>query len=147
MRSHPIIALFSLIALSVAPVSAVTRTVTIEAPATVVAGASVAVTVAASTDAMGGEQIGFFHAQYSLDDGKTWTSFCFDEALGGSASRSTQFTAGPAGSKALVRVRVAFRGGKASDVDFTGAPIKWEGSWGKWLTPPTRMTAIKVVAG
>lgn len=146
MRSPFIFALCSIFALTVAPAFAVSRTVAIAAPASVVAGAKVAVSVKVSTDAGGGEQIGFIHAQYSSDDGKTWINFCFEDKVGSSAVRATSFSAGPAGSRAIVRIRIAFRGGKAGDVDFTGVPIQWDTSWGKWLTPPAKIATISVVA-
>ncbi len=43
------------------------------------------------------------------------------------------------------RILVAFRGGKAGDVDFNGTPIQWDGSWGKWESPPTKIATIDVV--
>jgi len=48
---------------------AATRTHTLTAPSTVKPGAAVQVIVAASTDAGDGEQIGFFHSEYSTDGG------------------------------------------------------------------------------
>lgn len=146
MRFPSLLALCPVFALSVAPALAVNRTVAITAPASVVAGARVSVSVKVSTDAGVGEQIGFIHAQYSIDDGKTWTGFCFEDNVGTSAVRPTKFTAGPAGSKTILRIRVAFRGGKAGDVDLTGAPIQWDASWDKWQTPPAKIATISVVA-
>jgi hypothetical protein len=54
--------------------------------------------------------------------------------------------AGEAGTKILVRVKVAFRGGLAGDVDYKGAPIKWDDSWAKWQEPPAKQIEVKVVA-
>jgi hypothetical protein len=132
-----------LLLLTALPAFAVNRTVTITAPATVKAGASIHVSITAATDAKDTEQIGFFHAEYSADGGKTWKSSNV-EKTGRSASREIDFPAGPAGSKALVRVRIAFRGGKAGDVDYSGAPIKWGDSWDKWGTPPAKIATITV---
>jgi len=131
-------------ALTAIPAFAVTRSVVINAPATAAAGSSVHVTVAVSTDAADAEQIGFLHAEYSSDNGKTWQT-SYAEKVGRVATRAIDFKVGPAGTKALVRVRIAFRGGKAGDVDFSGAPIKWGGSWGTWETPPSKHAAINVV--
>jgi hypothetical protein len=134
--------LFLLVAV---PAFAVTRTVHIDAPAQTVAGAKMSITVLASTGASDGEHIGFFHAEYSVDGGRTWTGFCFDEKLGPIASRTAAITVGARGSQARIRVRIAFRGGQAGDVDFSGAPIRWEGSWGKWTSPPAKYATIEVV--
>jgi hypothetical protein len=147
MRTPFIVFFFVLLMLCAAPCFAVNRTVVIEAPSTVTAWADVDITVAASTDAGSGEQIGFFHAQYSIDGGTTWASISFEETLGNSAKRTTSITVGPAGSKTIVRLRIAFRGGSAGDVDLTGAPIKWEGSWTNWQSPPAKIATINVVAG
>ena len=148
MTIHPLptrlaAALFFL--LVAVPVFAVTRTVTIDAPAQAVAGAKVSITVQASTDAKDGEQIGFFHAEYSVDGGRTWTGFSYDEKLGTTATRSAAFTVGAKGSQAKIRVLIAFRGGQAGNVDFNGAPIRWEGSWAKWASPPAKCATIDVV--
>lgn len=128
------------------PVSAVERIVRIDAPATVTAGSKVTVSVLARTDAGNGEQIGFFHAEYSTDGGRTWTGFCYEEKAGVTATRLATFTAGPTGSTARVRVRIAFRGGLAGDVDYNGAALKWKDSWEKWQSPPAKFTTISVVA-
>lgn len=135
--------LLTLLMLSAVPAFAVNRTITITAPSTVKPGASVHVDITVATDATDAEQIGFFHAEYSSDNGATWSSR-YAEALGRKATRAIDFPAGVGGSKALIRVRIAFRGGKAGDVDFTGAPIDWAGSWGKWQTPPAKTATIEV---
>jgi hypothetical protein len=99
--------------------------------------------VDANTDANDGEHIGFLHAEFSIDGGKNWTPVYW-QGLGASVQKTFDFKAGAAGSSSLVRVRVAFRGGKAGDVDFAGKPIAWDASWSKWETPPTRKLAISV---
>ena len=53
--------------------AAVNRTISIESPAQATAGSTVSVAVHARTDARDGEQVGFLHAEYSIDEGKTWT--------------------------------------------------------------------------
>ncbi len=138
--------LAALLILTAVPAFAVNRSVTINAPAQVITGTKVIISVTANTDAKDGEQIGFFHAQYSVDGGRTWTGFCYDEKAGTSATRTVSIPAGARGSQAKVRVLIAFRGGKAGDVDFTGAPIQWDGSWGKWQSPPAKIATIDVVS-
>lgn len=118
--------------------------VRIAAPAEAAAGSNVTITVIASTDAADGEQIGFLHADYSTDEGKTWTQFCYAEKSGAELSRSVSFSVGAKGVKTLIRARVAFRGGKAGDVDFKGNAIQWSDTWEKWRTPPTRFAIIYV---
>jgi hypothetical protein len=132
--------------LAAGPSFAVNRTLKITPPTAVVAGAKVSVSVYASTDAGGGEHIGFFHGEFSTDGGKTWTAFCFEQKLGPTATRIASFTAGSTGSKALVRVRVAYRGGKAGDVDFNGAPINWGETWANWGEPPAKVASLTVGA-
>jgi hypothetical protein len=131
--------------LSTAPARAVDRKLTLTAPATAVAGSTVWFTASASTDAKDAEQIGFFHVEYSVDGGKTWTGACYDTTVGKSASRSASFTAGAAGSTAFARVRIAYRGG-VGDVDYAGKPIAWDGSWKNWLQPPAKVVAISITA-
>jgi len=127
------------------PAYAVTREITITAPATAASGTKVTITAAARTDAGSGERIGFFHADYSTDNGVTWTAISYATNAGAKASYSATFTVKEAGSKALVRVRVAYRGGKAGDVDYTGKPIVWDGAWNKWQEPPAKIVHIAVV--
>ncbi|AOS44944.1 hypothetical protein Verru16b_02013 [Lacunisphaera limnophila] len=129
--------------LAAVPAWAVTRTLTIQAPATAKPGTNIHVEIAAATDAVDAEQIGFLHAEYSVDGGRTWVPV-YAEKLGRKATRSVDIPAGLEGSKALVRARAAFRGGKAGDVDFSGAPILWGDTWGKWVTPPARTATINV---
>lgn len=66
--------------------------------------------------------------------------------MGPAATRTVDFTAGAEGTKILVRSHIAFRGGKAGDVDYTGAPIAWDGSWDKWQAPPAKYLKISVTA-
>jgi len=140
--------LLTVMGLAVAGVtaSAANRTVSITAPATVVAGSKVTVTVTAGSDAGGGERIGFLHADYSVDGGVKWTAISYATNAGTTTKHSATFTAGAAGSKVMVRARVAFRGGKAGDVDFSGKAIVWDGSWGKWEEPPAKNLSIAVLA-
>ena len=128
------------------PAYAVNRNVKITAPASAVAGTEVSLSVIASTDAGGGEQIGFFHAEYSTDAGATWKSISYAKNEGPSATHSAKFTAGSAGSKAIVRVRIAFRGGKGGDVDFNGKLIEWDTTWAKWSEPPAKSATIAIIA-
>jgi len=138
-------ALFFLSLLVAGPALAVTRTLSVAAPATAKPGSNIHVEVSAATDATDAEQIGFLHAEYSVDGGKTWLPV-YAENLGRKGTKAVDIPAGAEGTKALVRARVAFRGGKAGDVDFSGAPIKWGDSWGKWTTPPAKAATIYVTA-
>jgi hypothetical protein len=124
---------------------AATRTLTFTAPPTVQPGAAVQVLVTASTDAADGEQIGFFHSEYSTDGGKTWVPV-YAEKMGPAATRQIDFKAGAEGTRIIVRSHIAFRGGKAGDVDYNGAPIVWSGSWDKWEAPPAKYLTISVTA-
>lgn len=124
---------------------AATRTHTLTAPSTVKPGAAVQIIVTASTDATDGEQIGFFHSEYSMDGGKTWAAV-YEEKVGSERSQQIDLKAGAEGAKIIVRSHIAFRGGKAGDVDYTGAPIAWGGSWDKWQAPPARHHTIRVTA-
>lgn len=128
------------------PAYAVSREILITSPTTATAGSKVNITVGARTDVGGGEQIGFFHADYSTDGGATWTAISYSTKSGPKVSFSTTFTAKEANSKALVRVRVAFRGGKAGDVDFAGKAIDWNGTWNTWAEPPAKTATIAIVA-
>jgi hypothetical protein len=125
------------------PALAAIRTLTLAAPATAQPGASIEVVVTATTDAKDSEHIGFLHAEYSVDGGKTWVPV-YEDNLGRTHNRMIPITAGAAGTKVVVRARAAFRGGKAGDVDFTGAPIAWDGSWDKWHSPPAREVTVTV---
>ncbi len=125
---------------------AVERTLRIEAPATVIAGRELTVTISAGTDAGHGEQVGFLQAESSLDGGKTWTAICYLQKSGGQAAQSAILKPGPAGTTVKVRVRAAYRDGLAGDVDYTGAAILWEGSWKQWKSPPAKQASIAVTA-
>lgn len=120
------------------------RTLSIRSPGSAAAEAPVEIILSAATNATG-ETIAFFHAEYSIDNGKKWTPISYETDAGASISRNLTVKVGPAGSIALVRVRVAFRS-KAGDVDFTGTPIKWDESWKNWLKPPAKYSTITVVA-
>lgn len=133
----------TLLALLALPAFAVERVLTITAPAKAAPGSEVHVEVTASTTATDGEQIGFFQAEYSTDGGKTWVPV-YAELVGTASTREVNFRAGAAGTPAVVRVRIAFRGGKAGDVDFTGKPIVWSETWGKWANPPAKQVTIPV---
>ena len=84
--------------------------------------------------------------EYSQDSGGTWTGLCYEQDIGSVATRQFSITTGMAGSKTLVRGRVAFRGGVAGDVDYNGAAIKWQDSWQKWRQPPARWAETVVMA-
>lgn len=127
------------------PGLAVNRVIKITAPGSIAAGGRLSIPVLVSTDAGGGEQIGFFHAEYSTDSGKTWSAFCHEEKAGRAATRLVSLTAGETGSKILVRVRIAFRGGTAGDVDFKGNAIDWTIAWENWREPPAKIATISVV--
>lgn len=130
---------------AVVPAFPVNRTIAITAPDSTKAGQPLQFTVTAATEAGDAEQIAFFHAEYSNDNGATWQTR-YAENVGRKVTRQIDFQAGPVGSKALVRVRVAFRGGKAGDVDYTGAKIDWNGSWTKWETPPAKVASVTISA-
>jgi len=125
---------------------AVERILRIEAPATVVAGQPLTVTIRASTDAGQGEQVGFLQVEDSLDDGRTWTAICYLQKSGPKVERTVRLVPGAAGTKVKLRARAAYRDGPAGDVDFSGAPIAWGGGWTDWKTPPTKHALIVVTA-
>ncbi len=133
-----------MLAVAAVPAIAADREVAITAPASVPAGTKVTVSMRASTNAGEGEQIGFFQAEYSVDNGKTWTAICYEDHIGPAATRVGSFPVGADGSTALVRVRIAFRGGPAGDVDLNGAAIKWKNSWEAWEEPPAKYATINV---
>lgn len=123
----------------------VNRSVNISMPATpIYAGQSLSIQASASTDATDGEQIGFFHYEYSTNGGSSWNAVAYDVNVGGSATRTANFTAGAIGSTVMLRVRIAFRGGAAGDVDYAGNAINWSGSWNSWLTPPTKYGSAEI---
>lgn len=122
------------------------RVLSIDAPAQVGAGVTVAVPVVVRTEAGGGEKIGFLHGEYSVDGGSTWTAFCYEQNIEASALRNAHITAGPAGSTIMVRVRVAFRNGVAGDVDHTGAAIRWDDTWKNWRETAAKLAVIRVGA-
>ncbi len=120
------------------------RTLDIRAPGSASAGSSITVTLSASTDSAD-EKVGFFQAEYSIDNGKTWTGLCYDTDTGPSARRDFTLLVGASASTALIRVRAGFRG-KAGDVDFNGNALDWDGSWNKWLKPPAKYSRTVVTA-
>ncbi|MDQ5978666.1 MAG: hypothetical protein QG602_1640 [Verrucomicrobiota bacterium] len=129
--------------LTALPALAIERSLAITAPAVVKPGENIHVVVTASTAATDGEQIGFFQTEYSSDGGKTWVPV-YAEKVGRALTRAIDFKAGAAGSSALVRARMAYRGGKSGDVDFAGKPLDWGGTWTKWATPPAKSVTIAV---
>lgn len=135
--------LLLLVFAAASPALAANRTVTIIAPASAPPAADVRVVVTALTDAQDAERIGFLHAEYSTDDGRTWKPV-YAERLDRSVSRAIDLRTSPEGARTQIRVRVAFRGGRAGDVDYTGAPIAWGESWARWETPPARTATIEV---
>lgn len=120
------------------------RTVTITLAEKVPAGKPVYAAIAANTDFGGGEQIGFLHSEYSVDGGKTWKRFAFLTNVGPKIEHAINIEPGAAGSKIQVRVRAAFRGGKAGDVDVNGKKIEWDKSWNAWGSPPTKVATATV---
>ncbi len=130
------------------PVSAwaVTRTLTHNAPAQVYAGQSLVVSFSASTDAGGGEQVGFLHGLYSIDGGANWTWFSGAQDCGPSTTQNAWITAGAPGSTIIVFGKAAFRWGPYGDVDYNGNPIDWGGSWSTNAQPPAKFAYISVVA-
>lgn len=144
MSMLPARLLLSCLALAAVSVFAVDRTLTVTAPVEAGAGETVHVTLTARTAGDGGEKIGFLHAEYSTDGGTTWTSFCYEQDAGPVSNRTADFKVGAAGTKTIMRARAAFRGGRAGDVDFKGAPIQWDGSWAKWQTPPAQFAIVYV---
>lgn len=138
--------LFAMVLLAVAPAFAVQRVFEIAAPASAAPGVHIEVSIRTSTDAGAGEQIGFLHVEYSIDSGRTWTGLCYEQKVGSEATRRFSITTGAAGSKTLVRARVAFREGVAGDVDYDGAAVKWQDSWRLWRQPPARWVETVVTA-
>ncbi|HVU16311.1 MAG TPA: hypothetical protein VHD32_05280 [Candidatus Didemnitutus sp.] len=120
------------------------RELQISAPSHVRAGAQFEISVHVATRVGGGEQIGFFHGEFSADGGKNWTGFSYDQGLGPETTRHATLTAGPAASRVLIRVRIAFRDGAAGDVDYSGAAIRWSATWEHWDEPPARSAVVLV---
>lgn len=122
----------------------VERTIAVEAPASATPGAAVNLVLSARTDAGAGERIGLFQADYSLDDGQTWTGLCYIDNIGPATRQERTLTAGAAGTTLRVRLRVAFRDGLAGDVDYTGAAIRWNAGWADWTEPPAKSVSVAV---
>ena len=128
-----------------APV-APTRSLTIAMPRQVAVAANFNCVISAETNALGAEQIGFLHVEYSEDGGQTWIALFFGDNVGRSFRRSFPMKSGLAGRTMAVRVRAAFRGGKAGDVDHAGNSIDWDGSWSNWGEGPAKSAVAKIVA-
>jgi hypothetical protein len=143
MKTKVLLFLLAIAALGV-PARAVDRLAAIAAPGEVAPGGEARVVLMASTDAKDGEKIGFVHSEYSTDGGKTWRNLCYLENADASIERSSVIVGGPAGTMIVVRLRVAFRGGRSGDVDFRGRPIDWDGAWAEWRSPPARIAIIYV---
>ena len=130
--------------LSTAPAMAVVRDLRIDVPAAVVAGQDLVVTFVASTDAGQGEHVGFLHAEYSSDGGKTWIALCYLDNIGATITRGCTIKVGFQETNLRLRVRAAFRGGLAGDVDYAGAAIRWKDSWENWGQPPAMLVVVAV---
>jgi hypothetical protein len=131
----------ALLAASAAPAE-VERTLKIQAPRLVKAGVSARASITAATTAGGGERVGFLHVEVSLDDGATWQALSYLDNGGATETRRVDLPVLAAGGRMRLRARAAFRGGAAGDVDFAGAPIQWESTWGEWTEPPARHALI-----
>jgi hypothetical protein len=129
-----------------AQVHAANRVVSITAPDSAAPDTEISISISMGTDANDGEQIGFLHSDFSIDGGKTWAGFCYAQDLGPSSMQTVTIKTGPAGAKCIVRARVAFRGGKAKDVDFNGMKIDWAGSWEQWKEPPAKYVIFPVAS-
>ena len=138
------LAIFLFASVCAASLAAANRSIVAGTPRRVAPNTKLAIPVVATTDVGGGEKIGFFHGEYSTDGGKTWTGFCFESNLSPSVTRQAHVESGAAGSTIVIRVRIAFRGGAAGDVDYTGSAIKWNDSWEKWGEPPAKYFRIPV---
>ncbi len=121
---------------------AANRTLTIFAPPSAPAGKPLDVPVMVVTDQKG-EHIAFFHGEFSVDGGTTWSAFSYEQQLGMSEKRTARIPGAAAGAKVMVRVRVAFRSDKG-DVDVTGKPVDWQNSWEKWQQPVAKVTTTLV---
>lgn len=122
------------------------RSIVAGVPRRVAPQTDISIPVIAKTDVGGGERIGFFHGEYSIDGGKTWTGFCFEANLSASVTRQAHIKSGEAGSTIVIRIRIAFRDGAAGDVDYTGSAIKWKDSWEAWGEPPAKYFRVPVGA-
>jgi hypothetical protein len=112
------------------------RRFTVSAPDVVMAGTAIEIVVMASTDAADGEKAVYLQAEYSIDGGAAGRWACGKMSSVSRGSRRFTFTTGQAGSVALVRARIAFRGGLAGAVDYRGGAIRWFDTWKKWAEPP-----------
>ncbi len=136
--------LVSLTAVAAIPAQAANRVLFISAPPEVAPGDTVSVSIIASTDTDDGEEIGFLHAEYSIDAGKTWLPIVYAQKAGTITEKQFVFVAVTNGVRTLIRARAAFRGGKAGDVDRLGNAIDWNGSWENWRAPCAKFAIIYV---
>lgn len=125
-------------------VFAANRTLRLIVPPKAIAGTKVVLSVKVSTDAGAGEQIGFLHVEASKDGGQNWTPVIYEQNLGESFESNWQVETGGKGTWTLLRVRAAFRGGVAGDVDYKGAAIKWHDTWAGWQEPPSLHGRVEV---
>ncbi len=116
----------------------------VSAPEVAAAGTSVEITVSAGTSATDGEKVVYLQAEYSIDGGHRWQIGLWEDLLGAEGTRRFSFTVGQAGTTALVRVRVAFRGGFSGAVDHRGGAIRWFDTWKEWRSPPALSLAVRV---
>lgn len=122
---------------------AVERSLVIAVPEAVGAGTTVQVVVAASTDAGGGERIGFFQVEFQPAEDAEWIPLAYVDNIGTAHRQEFALTADRAGVL-RVRARVAFRDGLAGDVDQSGAAIRWHDTWAEWREPAARHAVVRV---
>jgi hypothetical protein len=144
IRILPVLLALGLAQLARASGATPERELVISGPSRAPAGTDVGFSIHASTRVGGGERIGFFHGEYSTDNGAHWTGFVYDQNAGPEVSRDLTVRAGAAHTRILVRVRVAFRDGTAGDVDYAGAAIRWSATWNAWDEPPARKFAVEI---
>jgi len=134
----------SLAVLTVAGRAAAERELDVAAPARAAAGSDFVVAVHAATHVGGGERIGFFHAEFSTDGGRTWRGLAYDQNQGPAVDRRFTLQGGAPGTWIDLRFRVAFRDGAAGDVDYAGAAIRWTDTWEDWSEPPARHVRVAI---
>lgn len=136
--------MFMLMMLGMPGALAVERTLEIAAPATVASGQTFTVVVSASTIGAEGERIGFFQVDALMAGESDWTPLCYLDNIETSHRQEISLTAGKAGGQIKVRARIAFRDGFAGDVDYTGAALRWNDTWGNWDEPPAKSVIIAI---
>lgn len=135
----------ALLLICMLPVKAeIKRRFEVSAPEVTAAGTSVEITVSAGTSATDGEKVVYLQGEYSIDGGRRWQIGLWEDLLGAEGTRRFAFTVGQAGTTALVRIRVAFRGGFAGAVDHRGGAIRWFDTWKEWRSPPALSFAVRV---